>query len=199
MLFSLTIQIWAINIIDGTNENSEGSKAFFALAILLIGLGLLIPQWAVGTRRLHDVGKSGWLQLVWIIPFGCIVLIYYWLQSSRFEPDADDLLMESFDTNQIEYYHQESKGNQIIKRKFYVDGNQMIQGKDVIYYKSGKVNKIKNWENGVLQGECTTYYPNGKKYITSNYSLGKLNGDYMVFDKKQKLMEKFFYINGVKS
>jgi uncharacterized membrane protein YhaH (DUF805 family) len=45
----------------------------------LVGLGLIVPSVAVATRRLHDIGKSGWLQLVWIIPVVGWVLMIYWL------------------------------------------------------------------------------------------------------------------------
>ena len=34
----------------------------------LFALGTLVPYIAVGARRLHDTDKSGWLQLVGIIP-----------------------------------------------------------------------------------------------------------------------------------
>lgn len=47
----------------------------------LAALGLLLPAIAVGTRRLHDIGKSGWLQLVGLIPLiGWILLIYWFIQ-----------------------------------------------------------------------------------------------------------------------
>lgn len=40
-------------------------------------LATLIPSLAVGARRLHDVNKSGWLQLLGLIPIlGWIYLIY---------------------------------------------------------------------------------------------------------------------------
>lgn len=40
---------------------------------------LIIPQLAVGTRRLHDIGKSGWLQLLLLIPLvGFIILAILW-------------------------------------------------------------------------------------------------------------------------
>ncbi|MEQ1599193.1 MAG: DUF805 domain-containing protein [Methylotenera sp.] len=40
-------------------------------------LATLVPSLAVGARRLHDVNKSGWMQLLWIIPIlGWIYLIY---------------------------------------------------------------------------------------------------------------------------
>ena len=50
----------------------------------LASLALLLPSIAVGARRLHDIGKTGWLQLLWIIPVvGWIVLIYWAVQPSE--------------------------------------------------------------------------------------------------------------------
>lgn len=44
----------------------------------LVALGLLIPTLAAGSRRLHDIGKSGWLQLLGIIPIVGWILLIYW-------------------------------------------------------------------------------------------------------------------------
>ncbi len=42
----------------------------------LYGLAVLIPGLAVSVRRLHDIGKSGWMLLVVLIPvIGAIWLI----------------------------------------------------------------------------------------------------------------------------
>lgn len=42
----------------------------------LYGLAMIIPGVAVGVRRLHDIGKSGWMLLVALIPvIGVIWLI----------------------------------------------------------------------------------------------------------------------------
>ena len=44
-------------------------------------LGLLISGIAVGVRRLHDLGKSGWWLLLGFVPIiGAIVLIYWFVQ-----------------------------------------------------------------------------------------------------------------------
>ena len=46
----------------------------------LVALGLLLPALAVGSRRLHDIGKSGWWQLIMLTVIGLLVLIYWWVQ-----------------------------------------------------------------------------------------------------------------------
>ena len=46
----------------------------------LVSLGLLLPALAVGARRLHDIGKSGWWQLIMLTVIGLLVLIYWWVQ-----------------------------------------------------------------------------------------------------------------------
>ena len=46
----------------------------------LVALGLLLPALAVGTRRLHDIGKSGWWQLIMLTVIGLLVLIHWWVQ-----------------------------------------------------------------------------------------------------------------------
>ena len=50
---------------------------------MLVNLALLLPSLAVGARRLHDIGKSGWFQLIWLIPFlGWAFMIYLLVQPS---------------------------------------------------------------------------------------------------------------------
>ena len=40
-------------------------------------LALLVPAIAVGARRLHDTGKSGWFMLLGLIPVVGLVLLYF--------------------------------------------------------------------------------------------------------------------------
>lgn len=50
---------------------------------LIYSLALLVPYLSVGARRLHDTGKSGWFQLLLLIPLiGFIVLVVLWAQDS---------------------------------------------------------------------------------------------------------------------
>ena len=48
------------------------------------GLAVIIPGIALGVRRLHDTGKSGWWLLVFLIPMvGWIILLVFYLQDSQ--------------------------------------------------------------------------------------------------------------------
>jgi uncharacterized membrane protein YhaH (DUF805 family) len=52
---------------------------FYALTVL----ALFLPSLAVGVRRLHDVGRTGWWLLIGLIPLiGTIVLIVFTVQAS---------------------------------------------------------------------------------------------------------------------
>ena len=48
----------------------------------LAALALLVPALAVGARRLHDIGKSGWWQLIALTVIGILVIIYWAAQPS---------------------------------------------------------------------------------------------------------------------
>ena len=51
---------------------------------VILALGLLIPTLAVGVRRLHDIGKSGWWLLIGLVPLvGAIVLIVFACQDGQ--------------------------------------------------------------------------------------------------------------------
>ncbi len=71
--------------------------------VLLIGLIMLIPMFiSISVRRLHDVGQSGWMLLIGIIPIvnmiGGFVLLYWFIfhagepQENRFGPVPTNML-----------------------------------------------------------------------------------------------------------
>jgi uncharacterized membrane protein YhaH (DUF805 family) len=63
-----------------TSIVSEKLSALFSLAVMLPGL-------AVGARRLHDIDKSGWFQLLYLIPvIGWIIVVYWAVQEGK-EPN----------------------------------------------------------------------------------------------------------------
>jgi uncharacterized membrane protein YhaH (DUF805 family) len=49
----------------------------------LFALATILPSLAAGARRLHDTGRSGWWQLLYIVPFGCIVVWIFQAQEGK--------------------------------------------------------------------------------------------------------------------
>ena len=54
---------------------------FIGIVFMLVGVASWIPQLAVGARRLHDIGKSGWNQLWMLTGVGVILLIIWWAKA----------------------------------------------------------------------------------------------------------------------
>lgn len=81
VLFNVLVSIVAsiIDAIIGTRY-SNGSGLIQSLA----GLALLLPNLAVGARRLHDTGRSAWWLLIALVPIvGAIILIVFYVQDSQ--------------------------------------------------------------------------------------------------------------------
>jgi len=45
----------------------------------LFALALVLPALAVGARRLHDTGRSGWWLLLMLVPFIGGLFLLYWM------------------------------------------------------------------------------------------------------------------------
>ena len=72
---------------------AEGGSVGFNMTggvlTLLFALAILVPNIAVSVRRLHDVGKSGWMLLIGLIPLiGWIYLLVQYLQPGTAGPNA---------------------------------------------------------------------------------------------------------------
>lgn len=51
---------------------------------VIVSLAILIPNIAVGVRRLHDTGRTGWWLLISFVPIiGFLVLLYFFVQPSE--------------------------------------------------------------------------------------------------------------------
>ena len=62
-----------------------GSAAASSIAYrlyVLFSLMTLLPMIAVGARRLHDTNRSGWWQLLALVPFGVILVVVFLVQRS---------------------------------------------------------------------------------------------------------------------
>ena len=60
-------------------DSSIGGNGLFTT---LIQLATLLPSLAVGARRLHDINRSGWWQLLWIVIFIGWIPLVIWLASA---------------------------------------------------------------------------------------------------------------------
>ncbi len=71
-LFCLIANLVGI-MIDHLMGYESGFFEWVAYAIVLL------PSLAVGARRLHDTGRSGWWQLLYLTIIGTIILIVWWV------------------------------------------------------------------------------------------------------------------------
>jgi len=72
---------------------SLGSAAAELLGLRVYSLftaATLLPMLAVGARRLHDTNRSGWWQLLALIPFGIIVVLILLLQPTAPPVDTSE-------------------------------------------------------------------------------------------------------------
>jgi uncharacterized membrane protein YhaH (DUF805 family) len=74
VLFNIIFAVAAM-IVDNLLGLTFGAIGY-GVVYMLYALATLIPGLAVGVRRLHDIGKSGWMILIALIPIiGAIWLI----------------------------------------------------------------------------------------------------------------------------
>jgi uncharacterized membrane protein YhaH (DUF805 family) len=101
MTFQDSIKVCFSKYADFSGRAVRSEYWWFALFIVLVSLALsmfsntlsalfslatLLPSIAAAARRLHDTGRSGWWQLVALIPvIGLIVLIVFLAQEGKAE------------------------------------------------------------------------------------------------------------------
>ncbi len=74
VLFNFLIS-FLLGFVDGLVFGSDSSVGLLSG---LYSLVMIVPSIAISTRRLHDIGKSGWWQLILLIPLvGAIILIVF--------------------------------------------------------------------------------------------------------------------------
>lgn len=75
-----TLAVFLVSIVAAILDQIIGAR----ILQYVVTLATLVPTLAVGARRLHDTGKSGWLQLIGIIPIiGWILLIVWFATDSH--------------------------------------------------------------------------------------------------------------------
>ncbi len=80
-IIAATLDSLVINPMLGASSTEAGQGGILQM---IFALGLLIPSIALGIRRFHDIGKSGWWMLIGFIPvLGLLALIYFYVQDSQ--------------------------------------------------------------------------------------------------------------------
>lgn len=75
-------------MVDALHLRRLAGVALGAPLLASLSLATLLPSLAVTARRLHDIGRSGWWQLVALIPLvGWLILLYWCVQDSRADAD----------------------------------------------------------------------------------------------------------------
>ena len=84
-LFYIIFYILCV-IIDGVlyANGLVGEDGFLSIIYSLISF---IPSISITTRRLHDIGKSGWWQLIMLIPLLGILIVFYWMAKEGMHED----------------------------------------------------------------------------------------------------------------
>jgi uncharacterized membrane protein YhaH (DUF805 family) len=96
VLFNIIFAIVA-GIIDEIIGSGGSGLWHTGIVSSLYSLALIIPSLAVGVRRLHDVGKSGWMILISLIPIvGTIWIIILMVRKgdigvNKYGPDPKTL------------------------------------------------------------------------------------------------------------
>ena len=83
----VVLMSWGMGLVTGvqTLTNSD-AQPFYEISQFLFNFVCSIPVISAGSRRLHDVNKSGWWQLLGLTIVGLIPLII-WLSSNSNETE----------------------------------------------------------------------------------------------------------------
>ena len=79
-VLGLFILEFVIFFVGGIIAGALGQTTENATSVLstIVSLATLVPSLAIDCRRLHDINKSGWWQLIALVPFvGWIVLLVF--------------------------------------------------------------------------------------------------------------------------
>jgi len=70
-VFASVIVLTIVDVVIGTYTYASRS----GLLAFLFQLAILIPGLALGSRRLHDINRTGWWQLMWIVGFLIVPMV----------------------------------------------------------------------------------------------------------------------------
>ena len=79
---------WGGTLVGAATFGAGDSNADLMSSI--ISLVFLMPTLAVGSRRLHDIGRSGWWQLLMLTGIGIILLIVWYATDTKPQDEETD-------------------------------------------------------------------------------------------------------------
>lgn len=71
----IALGLTILDLVIGTYNHESGA----GLLSGVFSLAILVPYISLNARRLHDIGKSGWMQLLFLIPLVGFVLWIVWM------------------------------------------------------------------------------------------------------------------------
>ena len=72
--FLIGVGLAIVDTVAGTMDAATG----IGLLGGLFAVAMIIPSLAVGVRRLHDIGRSGWWLLIGLIPLIGVIILIVW-------------------------------------------------------------------------------------------------------------------------
>ena len=82
-LYTLIVCILYV-ILAGLSTMDNAVGTFFGVLYGVLGLALFLPGLAISVRRLHDIGRSGWWYLLFLVPLiGPLVLLIFFVTPSK--------------------------------------------------------------------------------------------------------------------
>lgn len=85
--YGVLVMLFYIPLAIGAAAESTAVVLIFGLLLLVVALAGIVPSIAVGVRRLHDGGFSGWMYLLGFIP-GCGGIIQIVLMCLPSKPEG---------------------------------------------------------------------------------------------------------------
>ena len=77
--------VWLATIVSSLMFLDDPAAA--EILPMIVNLAFAVPILSAGSRRLHDIGRSGWWQLLVLTIIGVILLIIWWATDSKAEGD----------------------------------------------------------------------------------------------------------------
>lgn len=76
LLFRVATLIALAVLADYSDDIFDIDEEVFCAVVVIFWIGTLIPMAAVGVRRLHDLGRSGWWFLIVLIPIANLIFYF---------------------------------------------------------------------------------------------------------------------------